>query len=81
MIKKSGNKMITPLRAIRKKLKRTLTQVSTAVGIDIGHLSRLERGDPTTIGTAERLSKYYKGKIKEVEILFPARHMVNLKGK
>ena len=68
--------MITPLRAIRKRLGKTLQQVGKAVNLDPGHLSRLERGDTTSVITANKLVKYYRGKIKEVEILYPHRHMV-----
>lgn len=66
----------TPLRAIRKKTKKTLREVSIGTGIEQGNLSRIEtlKQSPTP-ELAEKLSKYYKGKISEVQILYPLRYM------
>jgi transcriptional regulator with XRE-family HTH domain len=46
------------LRAIRKQRRLTLETLATRVGIDTGHLSRIERGEKTpSLGTLMALSK------------------------
>ena len=66
--------MITPLRQARERRDLTIQQVASAVGIDSGNLSRIERGiqvpskDLTT-----KLAKYFEGEVTETQIIFPER--------
>ncbi|MCK6435987.1 helix-turn-helix domain-containing protein [Rivihabitans pingtungensis] len=64
--------MTTPLRAARKARGETLQQVGSAVGIDTGNLSRIERGLSTpSLALTERLVEHFAGAISAVEILWP----------
>lgn len=68
--------MDTPLRKIRLERGLTLTEVSRATDIDEGNLSRLERNvQQASAETAEALSKFYRGEISEIEIIYPERYM------
>jgi len=65
----------TPLRKARQEIGRTLKEVAEAVGTDPGNLSRIERGSQlATVEMAEKLAKYYGGRITELQILYPARY-------
>jgi len=54
----------------------TISEVAIATELDVGNLSRIERGiQVTSLETAEKLSKFFKGKITEMQILYPQRYM------
>lgn len=67
--------MITPLRSLRKAQGKTLSDVATAIRLDVGNLSRIERGiQVASLEVAEKLSVFFKGEISELEILYPQRY-------
>lgn len=64
--------MQTPLRKIRKDEGLTLLSVALATKIDVGNLSRIERGrQRTSFENAEVLSRFFHRKISEIQILYP----------
>ncbi len=68
--------MHTPLRKMRVEKKMTISEVAIATQLDVGNLSRIERGmQVPSLETAEKLSKFFKGKISEMQILYPRRYM------
>ena len=68
--------MCTPLRKMRVEKGLTIAEVSKLTEIDVGNLSRIERGKQvTSLETAEKLSKFFEGKISEMKILYPHRYM------
>lgn len=68
----------TPLRRLRKSRGLTVAQVSKAVGIDQGNLSRIERGEQFSRRGAAALVLYFGASaITEVEILYPERFPVD----
>ncbi|EOF7604953.1 MULTISPECIES: helix-turn-helix domain-containing protein [Citrobacter] len=68
--------MCTPLRKMRVEKGLTISEVSKMTEIDVGNLSRIERGmQVTSLETAEKLSKFFEGKISEMQILYPHRYM------
>jgi transcriptional regulator with XRE-family HTH domain len=68
--------MPTPLRKMRVEKKLTISEVAIATQLDVGNLSRIERGmQVPSLETAEKLSRYFKGKITEMQILYPQRYM------
>ncbi|ORC23917.1 transcriptional regulator [Enterobacter cloacae subsp. cloacae] len=68
--------MCTPLRKMRVEKGLTISEVSKLTEIDVGNLSRIERGKQvTSLETAEKLSKFFEGKISEMQILYPHRYM------
>ncbi|HBH6927448.1 TPA: helix-turn-helix transcriptional regulator [Enterobacter cloacae] len=68
--------MCTPLRKMRVEKGLTIAEVSKLTEIDVGNLSRIERGKQvTSFETAEKLSKFFEGKISEMQILYPHRYM------
>lgn len=68
--------MQTPLRKMRVEKGLTIAEVAIATNLDVGNLSRIERGiQVTSIDTAEKLSRYFKGLISEMEILYPQRYI------
>jgi transcriptional regulator with XRE-family HTH domain len=65
----------TPLRMIREQRGVTLAQVSIATGIDVGKLSRLERGKVSASPEdAAKLAHYFGHAVTELEILYPERY-------
>jgi predicted transcriptional regulator len=65
----------TPLRRLRKRLKRTLQQVADAIKSDTGNVSRIEQGKQCSPEQAEKLVEYFgRGSISEIEILYPERY-------
>jgi transcriptional regulator with XRE-family HTH domain len=65
----------TLLRAIREQRGVTLVQVSIATGIDVGKLSRLERGKVSANpDDAAKLAQYFGHAITELQILYPERY-------
>lgn len=68
--------MQTPLRKVRLELNLTISEVANAINFDVGNLSRLERGIQTaSLDIAEKLATFYRGKITELEILYPHRYL------
>lgn len=68
--------MTTPLRKMRVEKKLTISEVAMATQLDVGNLSRIERGiQVPSLETAEKLSLFFKGKITEMQILYPQRYM------
>lgn len=64
----------TPLRRLRKRRGLTVAEVSRAIGIDQGNLSRIERGEQFSRRAASALVAYYGTElISELEILYPDR--------
>ncbi len=67
--------MQTPLRQIRKSKGLTLSEVAIATNIDVGNLSRIERGTQvTSLDKAEAISQFFGGEVTEMEILYPKRN-------
>ena len=67
--------MQTPLRQIRKSKGLTLSEVAIATNIDVGNLSRIERGTQvTSLDKAEAISRFFDGEVTEMEILYPKRN-------
>lgn len=67
--------MNTPLKNLRKKSNLTLRQVADAIELDPSNLSRIERGQqPATPSMAEKISKYFDGRVTEMQILYPERY-------
>lgn len=61
---------------MRVEKKLTISEVAIATQLDVGNLSRIERGmQVPSLETAEKLSKFFKGKINEMQILYPQRYM------
>lgn len=70
--------MKTPLRKLRLEHKKTIQDVAKATNIDVGNLSRIERGKQvTSLEIAEKLCKYFGGEISEMQILFPQRFLAS----
>lgn len=68
--------MPTPLRKMRVEKKLTISEVAIATQLDVGNLSRIERGiQVPSLETAEKLSRFFKGKITEMQILYPQRYI------
>lgn len=66
---------ITPLRAVRLAAGQKLEDVAAAIGIDVGTLSRIERGEPTSATTAAKIANHFgRGLIDELRILYPERY-------
>lgn len=62
------------LKECRKRHGLSLQFVSGELGISASHLSRIERGQQVpSPNLAERLSEFFDGEIREVEILYPKR--------
>ena len=70
--------MTSPLRKSREKRELTLQQVSSAVGIDTGNLSRIERGlQVPSKELAEKLVALFDNEVTETQIIYPERFAVN----
>jgi putative transcriptional regulator len=66
--------MTTALKRARKARNQTLKDVASAVGVDIGNLSRIERQrQRASLALAERLVKHFDGDISEMDVLYPER--------
>lgn len=67
--------MQTPLRKMRVENGLTISEVAMATKIDVGNLSRIERGiQVTSLETAEKLVRFFGGKLSEMQILYPQRY-------
>lgn len=70
--------MITPLRKIRKELGITITELSLAVDIDVGNLSRIERGlQQVSLHRAEKIAEYFSNEISVMEIIYPKKYQAD----
>ncbi len=68
--------MKTPLRLERERRNLTIFQVSIAIGLDPGNLSRIERGYQTpSKEAAEKLVNFFDNELTEIQILYPERFM------
>lgn len=66
--------MHSPLRILRMSQGKTLSEVAVAIHLDVGNLSRIERGlQVASLDVAERLAVFFDGEISELEILYPQR--------
>lgn len=66
--------MNTPLRQVRERRNLTIQQVASAVGIDSGNLSRIERGiQVPSKDLTEKLSQYFDNEVTETQIIYPER--------
>lgn len=64
--------MNTPLRKMRVEKNLTIADVAVATNIDVGNLSRIERGKQlTSMDNAKRISDFFGGSISAMEILYP----------
>lgn len=72
--------MHSPLRILRKSQGKTLSEVALAIHLDVGNLSRIERGlQVASLDVAERLAVFFQGQISELEILYPQRYQADIK--
>jgi len=72
----------TPLLAARKASGLTQKQLADILGIDQGHLSRIERNQcqPKPDLAAIIVSKF-KGTLDEMMVLYPERYVIAVRGK
>jgi transcriptional regulator with XRE-family HTH domain len=71
--------MHSPLRILRKSQGKTLSEVALAIHLDVGNLSRIERGlQVASLDVAERLAVFFQGQISELEILYPQRYQADI---
>lgn len=67
--------MDTPLRKLREKQGITITELSRAVEIDVGNLSRIERGlQRASLERAEKIAGFFSNKISVMEIIYPEKY-------
>ncbi|PEI02668.1 transcriptional regulator [Pantoea agglomerans] len=72
--------MHSPLRILRMSQGKTLSEVAVAIHLDVGNLSRIERGlQVASLDVAERLAVFFEGEISELEILYPQRFQKDTK--
>lgn len=68
--------MDSPLRRARITRQKTLQEVSRECGMDVGNLSRIERGEQTPgKDVLDRIVTYFGGAVTEMEVLFPERYV------
>lgn len=66
----------TPLRRVRLQRGLSIKEVADGAGVDVGNLSRLERGQlGASKQTAEQLARYYGHAVTEMQILYPERYV------
>jgi len=67
---------ISPIRKVRIKQGQTLLDVASAVGVNVGHLSKIENGiNKPSPELAERIAKHFGYAITEIQILYPERFL------
>jgi transcriptional regulator with XRE-family HTH domain len=65
----------SPLRRARVRRRMTLMQLAVATGLDVGGLSRIERGlQIPGKATVEVLVQFFGGSLTEMQILYPERY-------
>ena len=70
-MKESGKR----IQELRRDRGMTQTQLAEYVGISSDNLGRIERGQQiASLDIAERLVRFFSGKINELEILYPHRY-------
>ena len=68
--------MKSPLRLARERRGLTLKFVSDQVGMDLGNLSRVERGESVPAKeTIEALAKFFGHEVTEMQIIYPERYI------
>lgn len=68
--------MQTPLRKMRVEKNLTIAEVALATKIDVGNLSRIERGKQiTSLDKAKKIAEFFGGAISAMEILYPQQFM------
>jgi transcriptional regulator with XRE-family HTH domain len=68
--------MLTPLRRLREQQKITINELSQAVGIDVGNLSRIERGlQRVSLDRAQRIADFFSNEISVMEIIYPGHQL------
>lgn len=65
----------SPLRKRRLERELNLYQVAIAVGVDNGHLSRIERYGRASADLAEKLVKFLGGGLDELQVIYPERYV------
>lgn len=66
------------LRNLRKSYGFTLQYVANEIRVNAATLSRVERYQQIpSVKLAERLARFYQGKISEMQILYPTRYQFN----
>ncbi|MCB5187393.1 helix-turn-helix transcriptional regulator [Methylobacillus caricis] len=64
----------TPLKKIRTKTNVTIYGLASGVECSASTISRIERmKEKPSPDLAEKISKFFNGKISEIEILYPER--------
>lgn len=72
--------MQTPLKSAREACGVTTYDVARAIGIAQSHYSRVENGSGASPELAEKLSKYFGGKVTEEQILYSKRYVTEQSG-
>lgn len=65
---------VTPLKRLRESRGLSQSTVAEGAGVDQATLSRIENGKAQPPDAAEKIARYFKGKITELEILYPRRY-------
>lgn len=61
---------------MRVEKELTITEVALATQIDVGNLSRIERGKQiTSLDNAKKIAEFFGGAITVMEILYPHQFM------
>lgn len=63
----------TPLKRLRESRGLSQSEAAERIGIDQATLSRIENGKAQPPDAAEKIAKYFKGAINEIQILYPHR--------
>jgi len=75
MSRKAENPLSTPLSRLRDAVGVTTTEVSKAIGLNTGNISRLENGhNRPSPETAEKLVRYFNGALTELHLIYPERY-------
>lgn len=63
----------TPLKRLRESRGLSQSTVAEGSGVDQATLSRIEAGKASPPKAAEKIARYFKGSITELQILYPRR--------